>query len=338
MAGYGHNRGPTVDPEYVDYRHALQIAARDSDLPGEVKFLALVISTYMGNEAGAKCWPGLRLLAKITGIGVNKVGRLVKILSNWHLMTMEKSKGRRAQTYVSRMSYEQAIEIFCRNKRAEAATQNEGVVSPSRSDTNQQMQPVVSPSGRDTKQNDPVHKPVVSPVDPVCVTDEAVCVTALGGDRRQKKEDSLSEGPGGSESPRDGAGDNVVPLGKAAPGGDDPKAELQRSLNKVLGPFGQDTARALCSDMVEWSNGTPERALAELVSKVRIYGSQNVLEAWQSTTTRPSIKKPGAYFTKTLQGMLKEHGKHDLPEIEDQSENWSPAEYRRVKHGSDGLR
>ena len=95
MAGYGHNRGPTVDPEYVDYRHALQNAARDSDLPGEVKFLALVIFTYMANEAGAKCWPGLRLLAKITGIGVNKVGRLVKILSNWHLMTMEKSKGRR---------------------------------------------------------------------------------------------------------------------------------------------------------------------------------------------------------------------------------------------------
>ncbi|MEE9602060.1 MAG: hypothetical protein V3V75_02055 [Thermoguttaceae bacterium] len=78
-------------------------------------------------------------------------------------------------------------------------------------------------------------------------------------------------------------------------------------------------------------------ALSDLVCKVGIYGSQNVLEAWQSTRTRPGINKPSGYLAKTLTGMLNEHGKRDLPEIEDQPEYWSPAEYRKVVLGRDGL-
>ena len=170
-----------------------------------------------------------------------------------------------------------------------------------------------------------------------------------GSDGRQKREDSLTDGgflspgkgsPGiaevASKEGQSGELDTVAPPDNVVPIGE-PDLALQKSLDAVLGPLGQEAANLLCDDMVAWSDLKPMEALSDLVCKAGIYGSHNLMRAWQSVRVRRGVKNRAAYFTSTLNKMLEEHGKRDLPPIKQQPEQYTAEEYRRVVLGRDGM-
>lgn len=135
-ATLGHN-GPPAD-QWVDYRHALMVAIRDdASLPPRARLLGIVVCTYMDQD-GTGARPSARLLASVTGYGVNTISKIMDLVEQAGWMHVNKGVRGSRTTYATAQSYEDAIATYVKGARgryANKVTLDGGAVSPSESDT-----------------------------------------------------------------------------------------------------------------------------------------------------------------------------------------------------------
>lgn len=132
----GHNGGPGLD-EWVDYRHALMVAIRDdASLPPRARMLGVMVCTYMDQD-GTGARPSARLLANVTGYGVNTISKIMALVEEAGWMHIKRGSRKVGTTYETAQSYEDAIATYVKGARgryANSVTNETAALSPSVSD------------------------------------------------------------------------------------------------------------------------------------------------------------------------------------------------------------
>jgi len=115
MADIGDN-GPPGD-RWVDYRHALQVAIRDSELLSpRAKNLGVMICTYMDYD-GTGSTVSARRLAEITGYGVNTIKKATDTIETTGLMLIRRGSRKVGTIYTTGQTYEEAILTYVKGAR-----------------------------------------------------------------------------------------------------------------------------------------------------------------------------------------------------------------------------
>lgn len=296
----------------VDYGRALHWAAIRSGLPERARHVVHIIASFMPKD-GSGCWPGYRLLADATGIPLRTINRLMPELMKWEKLAVTASRGCRGNTYKVNISKEEALTQWCRKQQAKISAEPIAVPSDGTTKlTSESNTSVVMPSGGTTNNSGAMNDDLVVPNENLVVPNDPVAVPSSGtilldSKRLSRRGDVLSISPN-------------------------------------LSPFGEWLPHML-RDMLLWKsidikefNGieaetVAREALVNLTCMVGIYGSLNVLEAW-NVTARATGKK-AAYFGKVLQNLLTKHGKRDIsPEVD---RGMTAHECRMAMFGRDGL-
>jgi hypothetical protein len=301
------NGGPPLDEGYVDRRHTLQIAIRESDLPPNAKYVGLLITTYMKADGGA-CWPGQRTLAEKSGLNRKTVAKVQNFLLDFEHISICKSKGSRGFSYSSNMSYETAISFYVSQQKQDAEPQTKTVSGPLRVGHKGTMSKLVDPSEGATNPKGVGQTDLVAPSNDLVAHLDPVCGPLRVGLKIEDKEEQ--EGGAASESP---SISNIVLLHGSEPPA--PKPTLawseQKQLDRLYSELGgEETGERHIRLYMRLMAFERDRALAELDEDIFAYGAGNVVEAMHKT--RKSAKqanKLAGYYGTVVQSLAEKNGK-----------------------------
>jgi hypothetical protein len=274
-----HNGGPPIpdlDQGYVDRRHTLQIAIRESDLPPNAKYVGLLITTYMKADGGA-CWPGQRTLAEKSGLNRKTVAKVQTAMLDFEDMSIRKSKGSRGIEYSSAMSHERAISFYVSQHKQDAEPQPKTVSGPLRVGHKSIMSELVDRSEGATNPKGVGHKDLVDPSEHLVAHLDPVCGPLRVGLKIEDKEEESEQ----SKS-------NIGSLNGSEP--HPPKPTLawpeQKQLDRLYSELGgEEEGERLIKLYMRLMGFDRERALGEIDADVGFHGAGNVVKAMHKTRT-----------------------------------------------------
>lgn len=90
-----------LDTTYLTHQRGMFTSGLAAQIKADAYMVWAAIKTHSDFETG-ECWPGIRQLMEITGMGTDQVQRAIKKLEESHLLRVNRGSGKRPNVYVPR--------------------------------------------------------------------------------------------------------------------------------------------------------------------------------------------------------------------------------------------